>query len=154
MLRLRAAMILAVTAFPSFSAPQSGAGRWDALGPASIARAGACAVPLPDGRMFLAGGGPPGAARVAEIIDSAGARAAAAPLATGHARHSCALLADDRVLVAGGSDSTRVLNGADLYDAGKNEWLATNPTSVVANNLQIPQALSNQLPKANTDFIP
>ncbi len=54
----------------------------------------------------------------------------------------------------GPTDVLVVFNDGDYQSINLNDWLATNPTSVVANNLQIPQSLSDQLPEANTDFIP
>lgn len=54
----------------------------------------------------------------------------------------------------GPTDVLVVFNDGDYQSINLNDWLATNPTSVVANNLQIPQSLSDQLPKDNADFIP
>ena len=67
------------------------------------------------------------------------------PMGYGHALRNTA---------KGPTDVLVVFNDGDYQSINLNDWLATNPTSVVANNLQIPESLSNQLPKGNTDFIP
>lgn len=57
----------------------------------------------------------------------------------------------------GGSTATDVLvvfNNGDYQSINLSEWLASNPTSVVANNLQIPPALADRLPKSDADFAP
>jgi oxalate decarboxylase len=57
----------------------------------------------------------------------------------------------------GGSTATDVLvvfNNGDYQSINLSEWLASNPTSVVANNLQIPSALADRLPKSDADFAP
>ena len=57
----------------------------------------------------------------------------------------------------GGSTATDVLvvfNNGDYQSINLSEWLASNPASVVANNLQIPPALADRLPKRDADFAP
>lgn len=47
-----------------------------------------------------------------------------------------------------------VFNDGNYESINLNDWLATNPTSVVANNLQIPVPLADQLPRVNREFAP
>lgn len=54
----------------------------------------------------------------------------------------------------GPTDVLVVFNDGNYQSINLNEWLATSPPNVVANTLQIPQSLSDQLPKGNADFIP
>lgn len=54
----------------------------------------------------------------------------------------------------GPTDVLVVFNDADYESINLNDWLATNPTSVVANNLQIPVPLADQLPRSNSEFAP
>ncbi len=55
---------------------------------------------------------------------------------------------------AGPTDVLVVFNDGAYESINLNDWLATNPTSVVANNLQIPVSLADQLPKTNSTFAP
>ena len=52
------------------------------------------------------------------------------------------------------ADVLVVFNAGEYQSINLNGWLATNPTSVVANNLQIPVSLADQLPTTNPNFIP
>ena len=54
----------------------------------------------------------------------------------------------------GSSDVLVVFDSGDYESINLNDWLASNPTSVVANNLEIPVSLSNQLPAKSADFVP
>ncbi len=67
------------------------------------------------------------------------------PMGYGHALRNTSASPTD-VLV--------VFNAGNYESINLNDWLATNPTSVVANNLQIPVSLAEQLPKVNSDFAP
>lgn len=67
------------------------------------------------------------------------------PMGYGHALRNTA---------KGPTDVLVVFNEGNYESISLNDWLATNPASVVANNLQISESLSNQLPKASADFIP
>jgi oxalate decarboxylase len=67
------------------------------------------------------------------------------PMGYGHALRNDGSTATD-VLV--------VFNNGDYQSINLSEWLASNPTSVVANNLQIPPALADRLPKRDADFAP
>jgi oxalate decarboxylase len=54
----------------------------------------------------------------------------------------------------GPTDILVVFNDGNYQTINLNEWLATNPASVLSNNLHIPKSLTDQLPKDNADFIP
>jgi oxalate decarboxylase/phosphoglucose isomerase-like protein (cupin superfamily) len=54
----------------------------------------------------------------------------------------------------GPTDVLVVFNDGAYESINLNDWLATNPTSVVANNLQIPVPLADQLPRATSEFAP
>src|SRR4051812_30079161 len=68
------------------------------------ARAGACSVVLRDGNVLITGGsGAAGPLASVEIYNSKLGSREAAPMANGRYNHVCALLADGRVLVGGGT---------------------------------------------------
>lgn len=52
------------------------------------------------------------------------------------------------------ADVLVVFNNGDYQSINLSEWLASNPTSVVANNLQIAPSLADRLPKRDADFAP
>ncbi|MBI2687972.1 MAG: hypothetical protein HYX27_16815 [Acidobacteria bacterium] len=124
MSRLMTALVAGFGICVSAQSIKQGVSRWDFLGSTTLARTGACAIRLSDGRLLIAGGGPPGASRGVDLIDSASEIQPAALLSKGRARHSCAQLPDGRVLVTGGNDASRPLDGAEVYDPAKNEWSA------------------------------
>ncbi|MFC9392479.1 Kelch repeat-containing protein [Streptomyces sp. NPDC057027] len=88
------------------------------------------AVRLKDGRVMIAGGGDDrlGPQDGTALFDPrAGAWTAAAPLREARRMHSTTLLADGRVLVAGGSGRTsgypvQPLDGAEVYDPAERRW--------------------------------
>lgn len=98
-------------------------GRWEVLpGPTSVAGGGSSATRLGDGRVLVAGGSmfePPFGATArpgADLYDPATKSwSATAPMAVGRNVHSATLLADGRVLVAGGNDQ-EPSNTAEVYD--------------------------------------
>jgi hypothetical protein len=112
-------------------------GRWTASGPLSETRRLHTLTRLADGRVLAAAGasGPvripvPGLA-TAELYDPAvGVWKSTGGLATGRSGHSATLLADGRVLVAGG-DAPRTagvsgtLRSAELYDQATGTWSTT-----------------------------
>jgi oxalate decarboxylase len=67
------------------------------------------------------------------------------PMGYGHALRNTA---------EGPTDILVVFNDGNYQTINLNEWLATNPASVLSNNLHIPKSLTDQLPKDNADFIP
>src|SRR5437867_516248 len=78
-------------------------GQWIKDRNLSDARAGACTVSLPDGRMLTTGGqGRGGALASAEFLSAAGDSTSVSPMGSARSEHVCAALDDGRVLVAGG----------------------------------------------------
>ena len=53
---------------------------------------------------------------------------------------------------SGPTDVLVVFNDGDYQTLNLNDWIATNPTSVIANNLQVPVSLVDQLPKRDSEF--
>src|SRR5579862_3198461 len=88
------------------------------------ARAGACSVQLPDGRVLIAGGeGPNGTLNSAEVFNASGQFTSVAPMLSAHAYQICVTLESGRVLVAGGLLSGgESSNAAEIYDAVQNTW--------------------------------
>ena len=89
------------------------------------ARAGACTVSLPDGRMLTTGGqGRGGPLISAEFLSAAvGNSTSVSPMSSARSEHVCAALDDGRVLVAGGrvaGDSAT--NAAEIYDVASYTW--------------------------------
>jgi hypothetical protein len=85
------------------------------------ARQAATASPLPDGRVLIAGGSGGsaiGELATAEVFDPSTATFAPTAGQMGDAREgaAAALLADGRVLIAGGSDGAAVLDSAETFD--------------------------------------
>jgi hypothetical protein len=105
---------------------------WTAAGTMARARSGHSATLLDDGRVLVAGGtsvafaGGTSPTSTAEIYDSATGKWTAAR-SMNHPRfeHSATLLADGRVLVAGGlssSGTTRATSSAEIFDPGTGRW--------------------------------
>jgi hypothetical protein len=94
--------------------------------PMASPRSTQTATLLPGGQVLVAGGfdivaGVLTPLAVAELYDPVlGAFTAAAPTSLAHAGHTATMLADGRVLVAGGGNGQ-----AELYDPATGQWLAT-----------------------------
>jgi hypothetical protein len=120
-------------------------GGWSTTGSMTALRVGHVAVKLDDGRVLVAGGvtasNPPGTSgannlvftrlNLAEIYDPP--RQAWRPVAPMHGvryRATATLLADGRVLVAGGGiTDTDITASAEVYDPAANRWTSTPPMS-------------------------
>ena len=111
-------------------------GVWTPTAPMSAARAFHTATLLADGKVLVSGGasiyhGSKGVvAATAEIYDPKSATwHAAARMSVARYHHTAALLADGRVLVAGGwaltTNSDKSLAAAEIYDPTTNTWAAT-----------------------------
>ena len=111
----------------SFQSQQLPINRWLAMGKMQTARAGACSVPLSDGRVLITDGeGPSGILNSAEVFDSSGEFTAVAPMS--RADHACVTLDGGRVLVAGGKVSGGgSSNVAEIYGSfpGRTEIAAS-----------------------------
>ena len=108
---------------------------WSAVAPMSGGRARPTATRLRDGRVLVVGGISlvqrgneffEGGASDAEIYDPVANRwSGTAPMALYRHDHTATMLADGRVLVAGGdaSDQPGPLETAEVYDPGQDRWL-------------------------------
>jgi hypothetical protein len=106
-------------------------GAWSATGPLIMGRANPTATLLADGRVLLVGGYGPGAGAngflaSAELYDpNTGTWSATASMSVGRTGHSAALLADGRVLVAGGDGGDGPQASAEVYDPSTGTWSLT-----------------------------
>jgi hypothetical protein len=108
--------------------PTSGA--WSLNQPLFNHGVGHTAVLLLDGRVLVAGGcvgdGPDGRINRAELFDPAtNSWAETAPMSASRCGHSAVLLADDRVLAAGGDDGDGYLSSAEVFDPVTLNWSTT-----------------------------
>ena len=95
---------------------------WSATGPLQVARQGACAAALPDGRILVAGGlGAAGVLRSVEIYQQDGTFQPAPDMIRGRFWHTCTTLSGGRVLVAGGLGEAPSLP-AEVFDPALNTW--------------------------------
>src|SRR5436190_1866712 len=112
------------------TAPQVPANTWAPTSDMSVARAGASAVLLYDGRMLITGGKTDGgvSASAERFSPTSGAFLSTPSMATARANHTSTLLDDGRVLVAGGVGADgQALSAAEIYDPGTNSWMAAAP---------------------------
>jgi hypothetical protein len=103
------------------SAPLVVAGGWSTGGALPAATSGSTAVRLGNGRLLMTG-------TTTALFDPVANRWTPGP-ATARRRHTTVVLADGRVLVAGGRSDTGVLASAELYDPLANTWTATGSLS-------------------------
>jgi hypothetical protein len=115
-------------------------GKFTRTGSMRQARAGATATTLPDGRVLIPGGSSCGTPQsgtaatyaTAEIYDPASGRfTPAGDMSAPRWSHTATLLADGRVLLAGGfSYSSGYKASADIFDPKTNTFTAAGPMSV------------------------
>jgi N-acetylneuraminic acid mutarotase len=111
---------------------------WSLTGSMNVARAFHTATLLTDGRVLVAGGMTSGGAALysAEVYDPqtatwsyVGSMLGSAP--DGRALHSATLLADGRVLVAGGQeDVSTLISSVEIFDPQTNSWSDADPLPV------------------------
>ena len=116
-------------------------GVWSLTGAMAVSRFGGTTTLLANGKVLAAGGrigaaGGPSTA-TAEVFDPiSGTWSPAGSMPDPRYSHSATLLADGRVLVAGGftgdltTNAQPVLNSAALYDPASNSWTATGSLNV------------------------
>src|ERR1051326_1362956 len=104
--------------------PDPTSNRWASTpGRMNAGRSNACAVPLADGRVLLAGGAnASGALASAEILDQNGRVSPPASMLSAHDGAVCALLPDGTAMVAGGRTSAGVSNAVEIYDPAADGW--------------------------------
>jgi hypothetical protein len=110
-------------------------GIFTATGPANVPRSGHTATLLADGKVLIAGGwttespgGTSSAASSAELYDpSTGTFSKTGSMTTNRQGHTATLLADGRVLIAGGANSSRnpALASAELYEPATGTFIET-----------------------------
>ncbi len=119
-----ALILIACASMPALFGQPSGATpyQWSATGPLQLARTGACAAALPDGRILVAGGqDSAGALRSVEIYQADGTFAPAQDMLRARSGHACTTLSDGRVLVSGGLGDGAAVQG-ESFDAATNTW--------------------------------
>ncbi len=98
-------------------------GLWTPMAMMTEPRSGACAAPLRDGRVLIAGGvSARGVLNSAELFDVNSGFSAAAEMSTGRNTSTCVTLQDGRVLVAGGADAVGSLSTTEIFDPIANRW--------------------------------
>jgi N-acetylneuraminic acid mutarotase len=109
---------------------------WSGTGAMSVARQGATATRLPDGRVLVAGGQRVGSVDVgdvffetAEIFDPKKGvfSVAAAKMATKRAQHAAVTIDGGRVLVVGGVGGVNSTSTAEIFDPKSATWTSTPP---------------------------
>ncbi|HEY2015917.1 MAG TPA: kelch repeat-containing protein [Bryobacteraceae bacterium] len=126
-MRKTSLLILLVTATVTLVIAQPAetpAYNWSKTGPLQVARQGACAAALKDGRILVAGGQDAnGALRSVEIYQQDGSFAPARDMLRARGGHACTSLSDGRILVAGGLGDGPAVQ-AETYDPVLDIWTA------------------------------
>lgn len=129
--------VLVAGGWGAFGAPVSSAERydpttntWTAAGTMATTRENHTATLLPDGRVLVAGGYTECCSTLitlnsAELYDpGTNTWSSAGSMAVSRADHTATLLANGKVLIAGGDGGGGAMSSADLYDPGTNTWSA------------------------------
>ena len=125
-----AAVLVSFSLFGRATAPQVPSNTWAPASDMSVARAGASAVLLYDGRMLITGGKTDAgmSASAERFSPNSGAFLSTPSMLNARANHTSTLLDDGRVLVAGGVGADgQALNAAEIYDPETNAWMAAAP---------------------------
>ena len=104
-----------------------GSGQWSAASSMLIARQGARAALMGDGRVLVIGGASGfSVIEDAELYDSSSDRwVRAASMSVPRRFHTATMLTDGRVLVVGGEATETAYSSAEIYDPETNSWTAT-----------------------------
>ena len=110
---------------------------WSAATPLIVSRASQSAILLRDGRVLVVGGITlavregglfPSLATDAEIYDAtANSWSTTAPMGFDRLGQSATLLADGRVLVAGGQDGATTFRSTEIYNPTEDRWISAAP---------------------------
>jgi trimeric autotransporter adhesin len=113
---------------------------WSAAAPMIVSRASQSAVLLRDGRVLVVGGITlavregglfPSRATDAEIYDATANRwSTTAPMGNNRLGQTATLLADGRVLVAGGQDGVTTFRSTEIYNPTEDRWISAGPMGV------------------------
>ena len=99
------------------SVQQVPTGAWAPAGNMAATRAGAATAALQDGRLLITGGESGGGPLAsADLFDTSGNLAVAAPMNFPRSKHTATLLSDGRLLVAGGVSGGTASATAEIYD--------------------------------------
>jgi hypothetical protein len=102
-----------------------------AAGPSmTVARYGATATLLPNGKVLIAGGGNGGGVlRSTELYDPlTNSFVSSPPMNAEHASATATLLPNGKVLIAGGDNSRNIVDSTELYDPATNSFAASSPS--------------------------
>ncbi|MFN2608029.1 MAG: kelch repeat-containing protein [Acidimicrobiales bacterium] len=121
-------------------------GKWTATGPMTKGRLGHSLTALADGRVLAVGGTAIGLAPTggtqsvrpdasAEIFDPAtGAWTPVASMATPRFEHTATLMADGKVLIAGGQGTNGLLASTEIYDPAVSAFIRSNDMTEARTN--------------------
>src|SRR6266496_1086186 len=118
-------LVLLCVLFLSAAISRVPSGTWADGAGMSVARTGATATLMPDGRVMIAGGkdSEGNAVASAELFNMDGSVMPAPAMATARYGHSAIFLLDGYVLIAGGhTTGGGVVNTAELFDPITNTW--------------------------------
>jgi hypothetical protein len=133
-------------------------GTWSAAGTLPVGRIGHQATRLASGRVLVSGGATlspvPAVLRRTDVYDPAtGAWTQGADLSVPRAGHSATLLADGRVLAAGGTGASSSARSAERFDPATGAWTPTAGMSARALHGEARLASGRVLLAAGIDFI-
>jgi uncharacterized delta-60 repeat protein len=133
-------------------------GTWSAAGTLAVGRIGHQATRLANGRVLVSGGATlapvPAVLRRTDVYDPAtGTWTQAADLSVPRAGHSATLLADGRVLAAGGTGAASSAGSAERYDPATGAWAPTAGLGARALHTEARLAGGRVLLAAGVNFV-